>query len=264
MRRRWCRGGAMDEFLLSAAAFVLLMVALGLVRVARGPGYADRMMAAQLLGTGGIGALLLVGAAVARSGGGRRGADAGAAGGLRLDRLRQVHGAQGPSARRRRGRRLMERLLDLFSIVAVVAGAFFFLAGSVGLLRFPDAYTRLHALTKADNLGLALVVIGLLPQMDGVLAGAEAGAGVAAGAAVQRGGVATDRARGAAPASEQPSKRHDRQRASSSLAHRAAACWRWPCGRCWCATPSWPSPASSPTACCCRWCGCGCTASTSR
>ena len=65
----------------------------------------------------------------------------------------------------------MERLLDLFSIVAIGAGAFFFLAGSVGLLRFPDAYTRLHALTKADNLGLALVVIGLLPQVDGVLAG---------------------------------------------------------------------------------------------
>jgi multicomponent Na+:H+ antiporter subunit G len=64
----------------------------------------------------------------------------------------------------------MDGLLDLFSIVAIVAGAFFFLAGSVGLLRFPDSYTRLHALTKADNLGLALVVIGLLPQMDGVLA----------------------------------------------------------------------------------------------
>ena len=64
MQWRWFRGGAMDEFLLSAATFVLLMVALGLVRVARGPGYADRMMAAQLLGTGGIGALLLVGAAV--------------------------------------------------------------------------------------------------------------------------------------------------------------------------------------------------------
>jgi multicomponent Na+:H+ antiporter subunit F len=51
------------EFLLSAAAFVVLMVALGLVRVARGPGRAERMMAAQLLGTGAIGALLLVGAA---------------------------------------------------------------------------------------------------------------------------------------------------------------------------------------------------------
>jgi multicomponent Na+:H+ antiporter subunit G len=41
----------------------------------------------------------------------------------------------------------------------------------VGLLRFPDTFTRLHALTKADNLGLGLVVIGLLPQMDGVMAG---------------------------------------------------------------------------------------------
>jgi multicomponent Na+:H+ antiporter subunit G len=60
-------------------------------------------------------------------------------------------------------------VLDVFSIVAIVAGAFFYLAGTVGLLRFPDAYTRLHALTKADNLGLVLVVIGLLPQLDGVL-----------------------------------------------------------------------------------------------
>ena len=67
----------------------------------------------------------------------------------------------------------MSTLLDVFSIVAIVAGAFFFLAGTVGLLRFPDAYTRLHALTKADNLGLALVVIGLLPQMDSVLAAAK-------------------------------------------------------------------------------------------
>lgn len=64
----------------------------------------------------------------------------------------------------------MSTLLDLFTIVAVAAGAFFYLAGTVGLLRFPDAYTRLHALTKADNLGLALVLIGLLPQLDGVLA----------------------------------------------------------------------------------------------
>lgn len=67
----------------------------------------------------------------------------------------------------------MSALLDLFSVVAIVAGAFFFLAGTVGLLRFPDAYTRLHALTKADNLGLALVVIGLLPQTASVLAAAK-------------------------------------------------------------------------------------------
>ena len=63
----------------------------------------------------------------------------------------------------------MRLLLDAFSIAAIVAGAFFYLAGTVGLLRFPDAYSRLHALTKADNLGLVLVVIGLLPQVDSVL-----------------------------------------------------------------------------------------------
>jgi multicomponent Na+:H+ antiporter subunit F len=53
----------MAEFLIAAALFVLAMVALGFVRILRGPGDADRMMAAQLIGTGGIGALLLVGAA---------------------------------------------------------------------------------------------------------------------------------------------------------------------------------------------------------
>ena len=54
----------MPEFLLAAASFVLAMVAVGLIRVLRGPGDADRMMAGQLLGSGGIAALLLGGAAV--------------------------------------------------------------------------------------------------------------------------------------------------------------------------------------------------------
>ena len=53
----------MTGFLLAAAGFVLLMVALGLTRILRGPGNADRMMAAQLMGTGGIATLLLFGVA---------------------------------------------------------------------------------------------------------------------------------------------------------------------------------------------------------
>ena len=51
----------MDDFFLGASAFVFLMVAAGLVFVLRGPGNVDRMMAAQLFGTGGIAALLLLG-----------------------------------------------------------------------------------------------------------------------------------------------------------------------------------------------------------
>ncbi|MBV8188001.1 MAG: monovalent cation/H(+) antiporter subunit G [Alphaproteobacteria bacterium] len=65
----------------------------------------------------------------------------------------------------------MKSVADIFTIVAVCAGSFFFLAGTVGLLRFPDSLTRLHALTKADNLGLGLVVLGLLPQANGFLGG---------------------------------------------------------------------------------------------
>lgn len=62
---------------------------------------------------------------------------------------------------------------DIFSVAAIGAGAFFFLAGTVGLLRFPDSLTRLHALTKADNLGLGLVVLGLLPHAAGVTGGVK-------------------------------------------------------------------------------------------
>ena len=63
----------------------------------------------------------------------------------------------------------MNLVRDIFTVLAVTSGAFFFMAGTVGLLRFPDPLTRLHALTKADNLGLGLVVIGLMPQADGPL-----------------------------------------------------------------------------------------------
>ncbi|MGE3295291.1 MAG: monovalent cation/H(+) antiporter subunit G [Geminicoccaceae bacterium] len=64
----------------------------------------------------------------------------------------------------------MSTAADLLTVVAVALGGLFFLAGTVGLLRFPDPLGRLHALTKADNLGLGLVVLGLIPQADGLLA----------------------------------------------------------------------------------------------
>lgn len=55
----------------------------------------------------------------------------------------------------------MSELLSLVSWLLLVGGLLFFAAGSIGLLRFPDALSRLHALTKADTLGLGLVVAGL-------------------------------------------------------------------------------------------------------
>lgn len=46
----------------------------------------------------------------------------------------------------------------------IILGLPFFLSGTVGLIRFPDVYTRLHALTKADNVGLGCIVWGLALQ----------------------------------------------------------------------------------------------------
>ena len=65
----------------------------------------------------------------------------------------------------------MNALADILTVTAICAGSFFFLAGTMGLLRFPDSLTRLHALTKADNLGLGLIVLGLLPQASSFLGG---------------------------------------------------------------------------------------------
>ncbi len=67
----------------------------------------------------------------------------------------------------------MSVVVDVFTLACVFAGAVFFLAGAVGLLRFPDALSRLHALGKADNVGLGLVVLGLLPQSPDLLTAAK-------------------------------------------------------------------------------------------
>jgi len=60
----------------------------------------------------------------------------------------------------------MSILVSLFAAACVLAGAFFFIGGTLGLLRFGDTLSRVHALTKADNLGLGLIVLGLLPLAD--------------------------------------------------------------------------------------------------
>lgn len=89
---------------------------------------------------------------------------------------------------------------EYLSAALLIAGAAFFLSGTLGLLRFPDVYTRLHALTKADNVGLGLVVAGLAVQSESwatagkllliwmlvLLAGASV-AHLVAGAALRRG-----------------------------------------------------------------------------
>ena len=55
----------------------------------------------------------------------------------------------------------MTVFLDVLSWLSIVGGIFFIVVGSIGLLRLPDVYTRLHAAGMTDTMGAGLVLIGL-------------------------------------------------------------------------------------------------------
>ncbi len=64
-------------------------------------------------------------------------------------------------------------MIDALAAGLLLAGSMFFFAGTVGLLRFPDVFARLHALTKADNVGLGLMVVGLAIESGAPAIGAK-------------------------------------------------------------------------------------------
>lgn len=55
---------------------------------------------------------------------------------------------------------------DIATVVLTATGLVFFVAGTLGMIRFPDTFSRLHALTKADNLGLGFIALGVALQAD--------------------------------------------------------------------------------------------------
>ena len=58
----------------------------------------------------------------------------------------------------------MDTVVEILSWILLLGGAIFLLIGAVGVLRFPDFYTRLHAVSVCDTLGAGLVLIGLMLQ----------------------------------------------------------------------------------------------------
>jgi len=58
----------------------------------------------------------------------------------------------------------MSNWLDLLSWAALLSGCFFGITGGIGLLRFPDFYTRMHAAGITDTLCAALILLGLMLQ----------------------------------------------------------------------------------------------------
>jgi len=58
----------------------------------------------------------------------------------------------------------MEMVLDILSWVAIVGGLFFMLVGTLGVLRLPDVYTRLHGAGMTDTMGAGLLLLGMALQ----------------------------------------------------------------------------------------------------
>lgn len=66
-------------------------------------------------------------------------------------------------------------MLEALTWLLLALAALFFSAGTLGLLRLPDTLSRIHALTKADNLGLGLAALALLLHAESWAAAAQIG-----------------------------------------------------------------------------------------
>ncbi len=60
----------------------------------------------------------------------------------------------------------MDLFLNILSWVCLLSGGFLGVTGAVGLFRFPDFFTRLHAASVTDTLSTILIVIGLMLQAN--------------------------------------------------------------------------------------------------
>ena len=73
---------------------------------------------------------------------------------------------------------MIESVLDYLAGILIVIGAIFALIASVGLLRLPDLYTRMHAASKAGTLGSCVMLIALAVQSQDLAISTRALAGV--------------------------------------------------------------------------------------
>jgi multicomponent Na+:H+ antiporter subunit G len=64
-------------------------------------------------------------------------------------------------------------VLEAAAYALVFAGALFCLIGAIGVLRFPDVYSRMHSAGVTDTLGALLVLLGLMLLAGFSLAGAK-------------------------------------------------------------------------------------------
>ena len=67
----------------------------------------------------------------------------------------------------------MDMVVKIVSWAALVGGGFFYLVGAIGLIRMPDVFTRMHATSVSETLGVGLLTLGMLIQAGPTLVAAK-------------------------------------------------------------------------------------------
>ena len=58
----------------------------------------------------------------------------------------------------------MDAVIDILSWLALLGGGFFYVVGAIGLNRMPDVFTRMHAVSVSETLGVGLMILGMALQ----------------------------------------------------------------------------------------------------
>ena len=67
----------------------------------------------------------------------------------------------------------MEQVIDILSWIFLVAGGLFCVIGTIGLIRMPDMFTRLHGASVVDTLGMGFLIVGMMLQAGFTLVAAK-------------------------------------------------------------------------------------------
>ena len=59
---------------------------------------------------------------------------------------------------------MIDLILEVLSWISILGGLFFMIVGTIGVVRMPDVYTRLHAAGMTDTMGAGLLLLGMCFQ----------------------------------------------------------------------------------------------------
>ena len=144
-----------------ASAAILVALALAIARAIKGPTVFDRVLAGNTVGTLAIMLLAVIGFLDRTSRIPRHRAHLWPAQSDRNARRAEVFPPWRLGLRCRHGAPAVTVLIDALSWACILLGSFFTVVGAFGLVRMPEVFTRMHAASVTDTLGVGFLILGM-------------------------------------------------------------------------------------------------------